>query len=349
MIALMLLPPDDATLILNRAENFRKLNPSFEASYQFTGFGSEGKPVRIRIKNGSHLRFWSNVGLGDYEAVSTPSQWLEIDRDERLYMDVEVSSRAVPTPDDRHIAWQRTLPPIATARSIFDLFPPDGKKTVAQGVKTTYGTSDVVKIDYQGQMGSGTWEIAVGSRGEVTRFKYRIQSMQGATEASWDLVKFKSQSFTDADFKLTIPENFSPQELPFAGFPESPFEVLNLEGWTEKGQPIDLKAKIQDKVVIVAYLDSESPSKAAVAGIENLRKAGMTVVVLNGLKSGTIDAPINPDGKSLTAINPPAFPFFVLVDKQRKIRQYWQGYKSSNAKEWQKSILDATQRISKSN
>lgn len=347
MIALLALPLDSVSQVLARADAFLAKNVSFEAEYKFSGYLIKREPVKLRIEKPDRVRFWANLSLSNYEVSSTEKGWLDVEHRDKVYDDPGVA-QGIGLRDSRlSQAFALAFPRFLISPNFSSTVPGEKERVLTRNAKIGNLTGDQITYDMKQPGTSVQYKVLIGADGNVLYYMFKVTSMSGNQEGTWELSKFTAKKFQISDFVLRIPDDYSPVTVPGAGSPldvESKFEFGN---WKQGSKSINLTDQLSKETTLIALLDSSKPSVDCEAALKSLEAKGIKVVRLNGLVGeGPEKLPYDPTGADLRKLNPPALPFFMLRKKDGLLKQYWMGYDPAESKAWQEDVVSATKRAS---
>jgi len=343
MIALLALPLDDVSQVLARADAFLAKNVSFEAEYKFSGYLIKSEPVKLRIDKPDRVRFWANLSLSNYEVSSTEKGWLDVEHRDKVYDDPGVA-QGVGLRDSRlSQAFALAFPRFLISQSFSATVPGEKERVLTRNAKIGNLTGDQITYDMKQPGTSVQYKVLIGADGNVLYYMFKVQSMSGNQEGTWELSKFTAKKFQLSDFVLRVPDDYAPVTVPGAGSPLEAESKFYFGKWKQGSQTVDLTEKISKQATLIALLDAAKPSSDCESALKALEAKGIKVLRINGLTGeGRLDLPTDPTGADLRKLNPPALPFFILRKTDGVLKRYWMGYDPAESKAWQDDVISAT-------
>jgi hypothetical protein len=343
MIALLALPLDDVSQVLARADAFLAKNVSFEAEYKFSGYLIKSEPVKLRIDKPDRVRFWANLSLSNYEVSSTEKGWLDVEHRDKVYDDPGVA-QGIGLRDSRlSQAFALAFPRFLISPNFSTTVPGEKERVLTRNAKIGNLTGDQITYDMKQPGTSVQYKVLIGADGNVLYYMFKVQSMSGNQEGTWELSKFTAKKFQLSDFVLRVPDDYAPVTVPGAGSPLEAESKFYFGKWKQGSQTVDLTEKISKQATLIALLDAAKPSSDCESALKALEAKGIKVLRINGLTGeGRLDLPTDPTGADLRKLNPPALPFFILRKTDGVLKRYWMGYDPAESKAWQDDVISAT-------
>lgn len=309
-----------------RFDAFMKARPNFVAVVDAVAGDRTIAHGTLRVVRPHRLRF-DVKGTGfDYTVVSTESQYLEVERNERVY-DEHASNGGLRIYDSRISGAPGFLPAFLLAGSTARLF--GDLKTTVKG--------DEIHGHMEGPMGLVDLTLTVNPQGQPLSFASRTSDGFHV----WKVVSIQAAKDDPAAFHLTAPLGFVPHALPDLPFPLAIGENAPLTGWTKGGRPVDLNEPDRGRPRLLAVLGADcTPSRAARPFLIELGKT-MPVFLIG---PGDIT---DPTGQNLKRLSPPGTPMFYLVGPDGTVKKLWFGFDPAKGAAWETDVKAAAAEATK--
>lgn len=338
VLLLLITQTTPADHVLDRYVSLRKSLSRMEVAFTVTAGQA---PVSFEsVIDGKKRLFVAAKASGlDYVASITPKQVLELDRLEKTY--------------DEHRGEKEIYLPNSRLTGAFGLFPTwlyssDLRQLLPKNTPFVLGSAETVgsqKCDhvvgkFKTAEETGTLDAAIDSAGIVRRIRVTRVSPRGASDVEWRFTAMKPFSPAgEKKFDLRTPLGYIPYALPDAGNPISVGEVFPLSGWSSSSGKLDITAKLGAQGGLIAIFGKGSdPSRAAKQAVMHLSKDLPTVNLTDAKAPSEAGVGFDPTGRLMQTVNPPATPFFALVDGTGKIRRLWMGFDAQKASEFEADV-----------
>jgi len=339
VLLLLITQTTPADHVLDRYVSLRKSLTQMEVAFTASAGGT---PISFEsVLDGNQRLFLAAKASGlDYEASVTPKQVLELDNNEKTY--------------DEHPGDKQVYLPNSRLTEVVKIFPswlyaPDVRQLLPKNTPFILGSPETVggqKCDHvigkyeKGGGESGSLDAAIDSTGVVRRIRIIHISLMGSSNIEWRFTSMKPSSVAgEKKFDLRTPLGYTPYALPDGGVPVSVGGTFPLSGWSSSNGPLDMTAKLGSQGGLIAIFGEESePSRAAQQAVAHLSKDLPTISLTDGKTASAAGVGFDPSGRLMQAVNPPATPFFALVDAKGKIRRLWMGFDAQKAAEFEADV-----------
>jgi len=339
VLLLLLTQTTLADNVLDRYTTLRKSIPALSVSYTVMAGKAPISGSSLIDRDQRLFMTMKAAGL-DYTACITPNKVIELDNLEKVYDEYAGNGHAF-IPPSRLTSAVELFPSWIYLQDLRKLVPKGAAFVISEPETVSGIKCDRVISKFKGpENASGVVDASLDSAGVVRRMRITHSSPMGASDFEWRFSTMKPMPPTDAGkFGLGLPLGYVPYGLPDTGMPISVDATFPMTGWSSPSGALDLTAKLGAKGGLIAILGGESePSALAKASLA--RVSGEVPVVTLG--DGTAQAPgldgFDATGKLMATVNPPATPFFALVDGKGKVRRLWMGFEPAKASEFEADI-----------
>lgn len=330
-LVFVLRPQDPATAALDRFAALAKAK-NVEVVAEAAG-------VRMRtvLARDSKMRTEFTSPSINYVAVVTSAGWRELDRKSWQYDEFPVRRPTVP---DSKLVEETSLFPNWIFKTDLREWVPAGTKFKFTGKGTVAGVSvDNIHADFSDNQIHV--DVAIDAHGVPRKIETHGETPRGKFQFVWTVSGYKALASVEAsEFRLDIPDGFTPRTLNMEYQPTALGDSLPLTGWVGgNGKPFDVAARLGKAGLVVAADPDSTPCQRAWVSVERLRAKKVPVVVLSTttLARG-VDA-YDPTGKHWDQVRLSATPTFFWVDAKGKIIHMWQGYDQDHAGEFEDDVL----------
>lgn len=337
-----ILKPPTGDQVAQRFANFMRANPSLSCEFELTHNKSIKGTGTFRIRRPSHVSFSVQLPFAAYSWFQSPETGLEIEHTDRTYAEIGAIPNLVAP--DSHISEAPDIAfPIALLVGDLKRFAMGqlDYKVVDQeqinGVKTTRlsGTSS-------GPVPQ-TVEAWIDDEGRMQKMRYAVESQAGASDTTWVFKNFSIATLKDSDFVAQIPLGYVQDSLLRETDPVRPGDKIS--NW--KGNGLGLYDLLGDSSAVLVVMDPQSMVCAQAAPLVRKIMAKQPVVVVVFDSKSPIPGRydkfnmfIDANGEARRALNSPGAPFFIAIDKDRKVKKTWLGYDPAEEDTMLKEILE---------
>jgi hypothetical protein len=343
----MMMKDDPAAAAMARFKTAMQALPFFEVQVDATDKRSLKLTADFIIDGRKRLLYDAMTPVGRYILTITPERYREVDYASKSYEEA-VSPGPVWQVESRFSNIPKTIPFWLKAGDIQSLLP-KGAKAVYVGKQTVSGIAcDLIRTTYKNQFGSGTMEFCIADSGLAYRYFSEFNGIEGHKAFEWVLRAYKPlTTISAARFENRIPDGFMPYSLPDRDIPTEIGKKPNLRGWVN---PLTGAAwsPPSGRALLFVFADRSSmPCRRALKALDGWRdelKAKNVDVAVASDAAAAADSGrmlFDPDGKSLSLLDPPAAPMIYLVDKGGTLRNLWMGFGPDRAKRLHDEIIKA--------
>ncbi len=337
-----ILKPPTADQVVQRFANFMQANPNLTCEFELTHNETVKGTGAFRIKRPSHVAFTVKLPFADYSWTQNLEGGLEIEHTDRTYAEIgSIPNLVAPA---SHIS---EAPDIAfpVALLVGDL------KRFAMG-QLTYKVVDQEQIDgAKTTRLSGTStgpvpqtvEAWIDDEGRMLKMRYAVDSQTGASDTVWLFKNYSTSELKATDFATEIPLGYVQDSLARETDPIRPGDTVG--NW--KGNDLELYDLLGESAAVLVVMDPESYVCAQAAPMVRKIMAKLPVIVVIFDSKSPIPGRydkfnmfIDVKGEARKALNSPGAPFFVAIDKDRKVKRTWLGYDPEEEDTMLKEILE---------
>jgi len=351
MLALVLLPPNPIDEAIGLYNGWRDRNPVHEYRMKYRSGERPPAPVTLRIDWNRKWIYYRAEGplSGNYELSFTDRGWLDLDREDRMFDEQGITPRVGLVPSRMTGAIQNTFPVPLYRGNLRDLLPAQGNPK--RNDQATFQGKP--SIELTAQVGSANEPneyraiVNIAPDGTLQRiFAYSREPMAPVSEREWIVESSRAIEPGYGSFSVVVPADYTPYSVPDPGPPMQSGESPKFAGWTREGNSETIAAQIQGKMAVVAILSPDDPlTREAVSALNEVSRSGLPVFALSDSGKPFKDAPyFHPGPEGLAELNPPATPYFYLIDRNGRIQAAWMGIERDKALERAREIIAESQR-----
>jgi hypothetical protein len=187
-------------------------------------------------------------------------------------------------------------------------------------------TFDEIQAVQKEAMGSYEITTSIAKDGRVLALRVVVSGGGGSSDRRWSDIQMTPRTWKPSDFVLPIPDDYTPFALNESPGPRNQGSTFKL--------PEAVQRQASQGAALVVLLDDSLPSRRLQADLARLQ-FGIPPIVFD-VTSGQ---------RIITQLEPPAYPFIVLFDREAKSRRYWMGYDPDASREWALEVKTATETL----
>ncbi|MDX2066191.1 MAG: hypothetical protein SFX74_10655 [Fimbriimonadaceae bacterium] len=321
MLALVLLPPTEVQTVLARADAWLSRNRQFEVRANFSTSALPKIPLTMRIDRPGRVFFRTRAAEETFSMLMTTKGRVDLNSRERMYDD-QVPPGPSFFPSRVSGLPALVLPGFLMRPGFSDVVPPRAESKILRRT----AAFDEIQADLKETLGTYSVTTSIAKDGRVLALRVVVTGGGGSSDRRWTDIQMTPRKWRDADFSLPIPDDYTPFALNETTGPRGQGSTFKL--------PEPVLGQAKSGVAMVVLLDDSAPSRKLRADLNQLAF---------GVKPTVYD--LGSGQTLITQLEPPAYPFVVLFDREAKSRRYWMGYDPDAAREWALEIKTATEAL----
>lgn len=312
ILALLALVPQDTTAILDRMRSAlsRPFSVEFSISRKDVPERGTGKIV---IHRPSRMKFTVKWGADDFESWWSEDRTIDLSRVKKIFYESGPFDHIYQPESDFSILPGYTFPMIVLAGD-----PRQGDPTAP-----TYVGSEKVGGVVCDHVKTRTYDAWIAADGRLMRYKFETPSGTSTTTA---LFEFKNWAFNlklpKSFFQTEPPVGFTMDALPRSPWPiqaGSPFPEKDWSGGIDFSKPF---------LAVLVSSDCEIAPRASRALATLQKEVPVWLITDDGVPASMRAFKVLRDkqGRAHDRLYAPGTPFFMLVDKNKRVKKLWFGF-----------------------